>query len=411
MSPQPPASAPHHPAPAPVEDVAVGAIWTPIARDPAAPGAAIRFYTTPRHNRRRVTLIGERFDLRPPCAEAATAVILATVLANRLQADLRLITRSDAVEPTRIDQLLQLHGLALRGESILQWVPTQGADVELDRFDDELVLAASCESAAAALAAAPLRDVVCLLQSDERLLQAQVVERMRCQALLQRQDLRFVVNSQSLKAWLIEQGLPHFGTSALVFEPAYPLRASHAGPHVQTGPRRLLFHAPARGSSALFARGLAAIEQALSLGLLDPQRWAFSFIGRGLPEVALAGWQRPQQLQDTDADAYARLLGETDLALVLGAPGSTSGNAMEIAASGAVVVSNTFLKATSEALADSHGFAGRTVACGDETASMLQGLQQGAARLAADAVKAQAPIRRDWTQALQGVVETLAVGR
>lgn len=389
-------------------DPAVGAIWTPIARDPGSPTAALRFYTTPRRNRRRVTLIGERFDLRQPCAEAATAMILATVMANRLRADLRLVTRTEPVQPNGLDLLLQAHGLSMQGESMFQWAPAHGSDAEFDRFDDELVLAASCASAAAALDAVPARDVVCLLQGDERLLHPVGDERLRCEALLQRQDLRFVVHTQALWAQLIQHGLPHFETGALSFEPAFPLPAIRHSPRLPADKRRFIFHAPAGEAGGLFRQGVAAIEQALAMGVLDLQRWDLVFIGRDMPEVGLAGGHRPGRLQDLEASAYARLLGEADLGLILCPPGASSRTPMEMAASGAVVVSNV-------RCSRGYGFSSNLIGCSTDLKSLVQGLQQAVGIVDDDAQRrarhVQTPWSRDWAQALHGVIETLAAQR
>ena len=389
---------------------ASGTGWAPIARGDTLLSAPIRFYATPRRNRQRVTLVGERFDLRHPCDAATTALILATVTANRLGADLRVVTRIRDTPPIDLDELLLLNGLTLQGEAMFQCAPLQGPDGELDRFDDELFMVTSWQSAAATLAMVPPAQVVYLVQADERVLLPRGEKRDRCEAVLKRQDLHFVVHTRQLMDHLVHQGLPHLQTCAVSFEPAFPAPAFRALPRARKSRRRFIFHAAPAADRDLFRLGLATIEKALMLGVLDPQQWDLLFVGRDMPEVVLASGQRPQHLHDLDATTYLQLLGEADLGLSLSPFGLPSRTPLELAASGAVVVVNGSVPGH---------FVRNVIACNADVDALIQGLRTAISVLDGDPQRlmqhAQAAeacdLTRDWAHSLHGTVEHLAAAR
>ncbi len=381
--------------------------WAPIARGDTSPSAPIRFYRTPRRNRQRVTVVGERFDLRHPSDAATTALILATMTANRLGADLRVVTRLHAVQPDHLDELLQLHGQSLQREAVFQFAPVQGPDAELDHFDDELFLATSWSSAAATLAMVPPSQVVVLVQADERLLLPRGEARARCEALLMRQDLRFVVHTRLLKDHLVDHGLPHLQAAAVSFEPAFPARAFRMLPRAGNGQRRFIFHTAPGTDRDLIGQGLATIEQALKLGVLQPARWELLFMGRDMPEVVLSNGQRPRHLHDLDGATYQQLLAGADLGLSLSPGGLPGRTPLDLAASGAVVVVN----GPAAARGTNSRSSPNLISCAADVDALLQGLRTAIGLIDGDRQPArleQAALPLDWAQALHDTLEHLA---
>lgn len=392
------------PSPARTTETAAGTRWAPIARADTQLSAPIRFYLTPRRNRRRLTVVGERFDLRHPCEAACTALVLATAAANRLGADLRVVTRLGVVQPGQLEELLLLNDVALQGESIFQCAPVQGPDPELDRFDDEVFLVTSWHSAVATLAMVPPRQVVYLVQADERLLHPRSELRARCEAVLMRQDLRFVVHTRQLLDHLVEQGLPHMRTCAVSFEPAFPARAFQPQPRAAGGKRSFIFHAAPTTERDLFRLGLATIEKALAQGVLDPRRWELLFVGRDMPEVVLASGQRPRHLHDLDTSRYLQLLGQTDLGLSLCPPGLPSRMALDLAASGAAVVVNG-------AAGLPQPRAPGLIACPADVDALLQGLRGALGLVDQGPRPTQPALATDWAHTLHGSLDHLAAAR
>jgi hypothetical protein len=367
----------------------------------------LRSFATPAQGRRRVSLITDSIGRGSLFGGVGTALILATLLANRRGADLRVITRTEPPQPANLDHLLQVYGLALQRESQFRFAPVSAPDTELDLFDDELLLTSSWWTTAATLAAVPASRVAYLLQEDERMFYPQGDDRLRCEALLRRTDLRFVVNTELLRAHFAASGLAHFDTRAISFEPAFPPSVFYPRPRVAGDRRRFVFYARPHNPRNLFHLGLEVIEQALLQGVIDPQQWDIVFVGSHIPVLVLAGGVRPQRLENLDWSDYAALIGGTDLGLSLMDTPHPSYPPLDLVASGAVVVS------TRHGLKQDLSAWSRNLILRDAALQpLLDGLRDGVA-LVADAARRQAHFQanglsRDWAQSLRPVIERLA---
>ena len=375
-----------------------GVYWPPVAPPAGPPPAAPSFYLAPRGQRPRVTLFGDDFDLRGPYRPTAAALALAAAVANRLDADLRLIARSRAIDPAAVDATLRSQGLALQGNCILLRAP-QAAASEFDRHEGELMFAASWQGAADALAELPARDLVCLLHADDRLERLTAAERSRFEALLRHEDLRFVACTQRLQQHLADIGFEPLARRAAVFEPAPA--AVPAGIRPPEGPRRrqFVFHVAEPADRLRIARGIEAIEQALASGLIDGRRWDVLFIGHDIPPVTLNHGLRPRRLDDLAA------LQQADVALALPHGARPCSAIPALAAAGAVVV----VAAAAAAAGDGMQGSPRVIACGLERDALAQALRQAVALATDDAGRpGPRPAPADWTLALAEVSAQLA---
>lgn len=367
----------------------------------------LRFFTTPAHDRRRVSLITDSISRGSLFGGVGTALILTTLLANRLGADLRVITRTEPPQPANLDHLLQVYGLALRRESQFRFAPITEPGAELDLLDDELLITSSWWTTAATLAAVPAARVAYLLQEDERMFYPQGDDRLRCEAVLQRTDLRFVVNTELLRVHFVASGLTHFDAQAISFEPAFPAAVFHPRSRAAGSRRRFIFYARPHNPRNLFHLGLEVIEQALLLGVIEPRQWDIVFVGSHIPELVLAGGVQPQRLEHLDWADYAALVGGADLGLSLMDTPHPSYPPLDLVASGAVVVSTRHgLKQ------DLSPWSRNLILCDRAVPALVDGLRQGMA-LVDDAPRRQAQFQatrlsRDWAQSLHAVVERLA---
>lgn len=367
----------------------------------------LRFFATPAQGRRRVTLITDSINCGSLFGGVGTALILATLVANRRDADLRVITRNEPPQPANLDHLLRVYGLALQRESQFRFAPVTDPGTELDLFDDELLLTSSWWTTVATLAAVPPARVAYLLQEDERMFYPRGDDRLRCEALLQRTDLRFVVNTELLRSHFVAGGLAHFESQAISFEPAFPAAVFHPRARPPDARRRFVFYARPRNPRNLFHLGLEVIEQALLQGVIDPRQWDIVFVGSHIPELVLAGGVQPQRLENLDWSDYAAIVGGADLGLSLMDTPHPSYPPLDLVASGAVVVS------TRHGLKQDLSAWSRNLILRDaELQPLLDGLRDGVA-LVNDAARRQAhfqatSLSRDWAESLRPVVERLA---
>jgi hypothetical protein len=396
-------------APPPTGDGAAGAPsvaqWLQ-ARFPAL--TPIRTYRLPAQaGRRRVSVVTDSIGKGSLFGGVGTALILATLLANRRGADLRIVTRTEPPVASSLDHVLQVYGLALQGESQFRFVPADDARQELDLHEDELVITTSWWTTVATLPGVGARQMVYLLQEDERMFYPHGDDRRRCEALLQRRDLRIVVNTSLLLEHFIANGLEHFRSQARSFEPAFPERVFRPRPRPAGSKKRFVFYARPNNARNLFFVGIEAIDAAVSRGILDPAEWEIVFVGKDIPLLALSGGIEPQRRENLDWADYAELVGGADLGLSLMDTPHPSYPPLDMAASGAVVVSNRCgVKQDLSALSRN------ILLCDLDRDALVDGLAQGAA-LAADAARREEHLRgstlaRDWSQTLGPVLQALA---
>src|SRR4029077_2417009 len=124
-----------------------------------------------------------------------------------------------------------------------------------------------------------LKQIIYLLQEDERMFYPQGDERLRCAEVLGNQELRFVVNSEMLLQHFGQgdEPLPHIVRQGCWFEPAFP--SAHYYDDVKMRKHRakknFLFYARPNNLRNLYWRGLEAITGALEDGSLLPEEWNF----------------------------------------------------------------------------------------------------------------------------------------
>jgi hypothetical protein len=255
------------------------------------------------------------------------------------------------------------------------------------------------------------RRLIYLLQEDERMFFPHGDERLRCVETLMDDRLRFVVNSQLLFRHLTEgdAALPNLAGNGAWFEPAFPLTTYHDDEPARRRRvvRNFMFYARPNNLRNLYWRGLEAISAAIEDGTLPPEDWHFSFVGRDLKPVVLPFGVRPALIENLPWADYAALIRQTDLGLSLIDTPHPSYPPLDLAASGAVAVTNQCGIKTSL-----HQYCENILCVPPSVAGLRQGLADGA-RLVADTRLRAANyhrngIQRDWSTALEPALRRCA---
>lgn len=303
---------------------------------------AIRTFSAP-SSERRVTMVTDSVGRSSLFGGVGTAVLLGAHLANRLDAQFRVVTRTERSSPSNIDQVLSAYGVSLRREPQFHLAHIDDPAAAVDVGDNELFLTTSWWTTAALLKGVSPSSIVYLLQEDERMFYAFGDDRLRCEALLSRRDLRFVVNSRLLLDHLVSSGLPHLQEQAIAFEPAFPANVFHRRPRNEPAARkRFFFYARPHNARNLFYLGVQTIEAAIRSGVLAPQEWEFVLIGRDVPNIDFGPDVKLTKIDRLDWSGYAEFCGGVDLALSLMYTPHPSYPPLDLAASGAVVVTTQF---------------------------------------------------------------------
>jgi hypothetical protein len=108
--------------------------------------------------------------------------------------------------------------------------------------------------------------------------------------------------------------------------------------------RRFLFYARPHPHHArnLFYRGLEVIQQALSEGIFPTDEWEFYFAGHGIPKISLPGNMKIHLIQNLNWQEYSEIISTMDLGFCLMLSPHPSYPPLDLAATGAVVVTNQF---------------------------------------------------------------------
>lgn len=290
---------------------------------------------------RRLTIVTDSTSPAQLFGGVMTSIIVGALLAERMGAHLRLITRSQEPDLTRIGDVLRSSGLGDAPEmSAVRLRP--GTTVSLaETTDSDVYLTTSWWTTRATLGSVPASQVVFLLQEDERLFYPDGDSRLRCQETLDEPELTYAVNTELLFDHFAQNGAANVVRSGFYFEPAFPAALFHPQPRASEK-KRFAFYARPKNDRNLYNRGVEVISEALQRGILSPQEWEIFFVGSIQDTVVLPGSVRPITKSGLLLTEYAALIGSMDLGLALMSSPHPSYPPLDLAAAGAVAVTTTY---------------------------------------------------------------------
>ena len=359
---------------------------------------------------RRLSVVTDGIDPDSLYGGVGTAIILGILLAQHLGAGLRLITRRQEAEPSRLASVLAANGLRWENEIEFLHAPSGiGDDVPVG--DADLFLTTSWWTTKTTRRAVDPRRILYLLQEDERSFYPHGDERLRCAEILSDTELHFVVNSRILYQHLIAgpEPLVSIRERGIWFEPAFPetLFYDDREQRAQRRTKNFFFYARPENLRNLYWRGLEAVGAAIEEAILPPNDWRFVFGGRKIERIVLPCGVSPEIRENLPWAEYAAMIRQIDLGLSLMDSPHPSYPPLDLAASGAVVVTNrSGLKRSLDSYSEN-------ILCVDAT---LEGLKQGIARAAEIASNetrraanfARNRMLRDWTTAFAPVLQRCA---
>ncbi len=366
--------------------------------------SALPVFAAPHAGRRRLTVVTDSISTGSLYGGVGTALILAALTAQRIDADLRLVTRIEPADGASVAAVLAVHGIPWAGNIHLLHAPRDAAGGhDVPTASNDLFLTTSWWTTWSARQSLPRARIAYLLQEDERMFYPFGDDHLRCTETLSDPGLLYLVNSALLLEHLRHEGL---APGATAFEPSFPERVYHPAP-AAPGKRRFFFYARPHNVRNLYWRGLEALCAAIEGGVLDPAEWEFHFAGHGagplsLPRGARAHFPGPMAWTE-----YAAFVRQMDLGLSLMYTPHPSYPPLDLAASGAVVVTNRF-----GAKRDLDRYSPNII-CADPDAASLVAALRGAAALAADPEARAANfgrnrLQRDWATSMAPALDRLA---
>ncbi|MRG55530.1 hypothetical protein GF108_08035 [Phyllobacterium sp. SYP-B3895] len=289
-----------------------------------------------------LTILTDSVESNSLFGGVGTSLIVGALVAKRLSARLRLVTRTAAPDPSVMGSILQAHGIGFDGDTDYVHMPI-GTDTPLPLGTNDLILTISWWGTRSVLGSVHPRQILYLLQEDERMFYCHGDLRLRCAETLAEPELRVLVNTSVLFDHLAggKDPVPTIGQRGYSFEPAFPAIPRPRATAPRLGKKNFFFYARPNHARNLYWRGLEVVETILRKGLLSPSDWNIHFVGHELPEMELPAGVKPQVWSKLPWSKYAELVSDMDLGLSLMDTPHPSYPPLDLAAAGAIVVTNT----------------------------------------------------------------------
>ncbi|MET4608340.1 glycosyltransferase involved in cell wall biosynthesis [Bradyrhizobium sp. JR4.1] len=222
-----------------------------------------------------------------------------------------------------------------------------------------------------------------------------------------------VINTRLLLDHLVREGAgrygdPAFAADALWFNPA--LDRTHYFPAASQSKKKvLLFYArPSFARRNLFEIGLVALRRAVASGVIDRDNWEVWAMGEKIPPIALGEGVMLNPLPWMSFDDYAARVRSADLMLSLMLSPHPSYPPLEMAASGKLVVTNSYSVKTAERM---RAFSPNIIVAEPNAESVGRAIENAVSRIncglpSYDPSGAIA-LPGDWDQSLNGIVSKL----
>ena len=363
----------------------------------------LRTFRAP-HNESRITIVTDSIAADSLYGGVATSFILAALLAKRLHSSLRLVTRTRKPDSLgEVGNVLAIHGVDWSGNIEICHSPPDNTGQAIPVAESDIFLTTSWWTTWATSRAVALTRMAYLLQEDERGFYPLGDDHLRCSETLSRSDIHYLVNTRLLLEHLQDADL---APGAIAFEPAFPAGVYYREQRTSSGKKSLFFYARPNNPRNLYWRGLEALRAAIEEQVFDPQEWEFNFVGLGTETLLLPGGAAPRLIHRMAWPDYASLIRRMDLGLSLMDTPHPSYPPLDLAASGAVVVTNRFGR--KQTLED---YSPNILCVEPSVSGLLDGLREGA-KLAADAPRASANfsrngLQRDWEISLAPALDAL----
>ena len=321
---------------------------------------------------RRLNVITDSINAGSLFGGVATAMIFSALLAERWECDLRIITRTEQANKKNFRDILDLNGIPWNKNVEFLLANPNDPKAEVPVGDGDIFLTTSWWTTKSVLGMFGADRIIYLLQEDERAFYPYSDDYFRCNELLKNPYIRFVINTKMLYEHLVADGFENIQKNGLWFEPSWPKSLFFPDTRRQDKKKNFFFYARPKNLRNLFYLGLETIDMAVQKGTLDLDEWDFHFMGKDIPKVRISNSYIPNFYQNVSWSEYASVVRKIDLGLSLIYTSHPSYPPLDLASSGAVVVTNRFGRKQN---LDAYS---RNILCRDlDVDSLVQGLAEG----------------------------------
>jgi hypothetical protein len=362
-----------------------------------------KFYPLPVYalpqNALRINMITDSIDRNSLFGGVATAMIVCALLAEKWNCPLRILTRTAKADPGNFGEVLRANGIEYAGNVEFLFADVSDPTARVSVSEGDVFVTTSHWTTSSVMSSVAKRNIIYLLQEDERIFFADGDERLKCANVMTDNDIHYLVNTEMLYRHLVHSGCANIAANGAWFEPSFP------GPNDRNvandvrpgGKKTFLFYARPHNQRNLFYFGVEIIQSAILKGILDTNQWNIVFVGKDISPIKLAGDLIPTMMPLLSWSEYRKYISSIDLGLCLMASPHPSYPPLDVASLGGVAVSNTYGPKRS---LESYS---KNIVCGAPTLpAMLDALRKGVQLAASNELRrkhlSEDHILRDWRQ-------------
>lgn len=337
-----------------------------------------------------------------------TSLIFSTLLANRTNRKLVVLTRTELPRKADYDSLMAMHDISPESEVTFVYHPLFDKKRVVYNNEDVFISTSWWTTFTLLKGGVKPSSIIYLLQEDERMFYPYGDERYLCEQVLNNQSIRKIINSKLLFDHLMTEGIVN-AHSDNFFEPCFPeyLYSSRKSAHKSTDGIKLFFYARPNNPRNMFYIGIEVIDKFLQKSCLNLDEVKVFLVGDNIPHFEFDCGVKPIIQPSMQWSDYAAFIKDMDLGLCLMSTPHPSYPPIDLARSGAMVVTNACLNKVNLAC-----YSPNILVTDFDVDSLVQGLQIQLNKLndvsAKDRAK-QASTTESWVTSFQETFEKIAI--
>ena len=272
-----------------------------------------------------------------------TALILGTLLANRRNQPLRIITRSEPGSADDYAALLRTYDLSLDNELIIDFAAQSSSVLSIPYTQDDLFITTSWWTTYSCLQRVKPKSILYLIQEDERSFYPVSDLYLECERIMRHSEINFAVNSRLLWEHFTACGFNNIIDNGCWFDPNFDRRAKPRNKtHGANAKRNLFFYARPNNPRNLFRIGINTINQALLTKTINPDVWNIQLVGSNIDQFSFDDGTIPEIFTGLSWPEYLDLISKVDIGISLMATPHPSYPPLDLASAGAVAITNKY---------------------------------------------------------------------
>lgn len=297
----------------------------------------------------RLNLVTDDISKNSLFGGVATSLILATMLCNRNNWILRIITRWTPCNINDYFKFTQVYGMQ-PPKKVEAYSDEYGeSEAIADRLpvgSNDIFLATSWWSAKSILESGLNRRIMYIIQEEETFFYPYSDERFWCEEIMHNEQIDFIVNSKLLYDYLKNNEYDTLIKHGMYFEPAFSDALYHPDEKTFeekiTEKRKLFFYGRPKNPRNLYYFGLECLDEALKRGVIDTDLWDIYLAGYDIEKIRFSNGYIPKMNGVMPWNEYADFARTVDLSFSLMYTPHPSYPPFDMLCSGAVVLTNEF---------------------------------------------------------------------